>query len=147
MLSQTSYFPCPNCNEIVSSESTSCKYCKREIDAHAADAAIKLQERINHACNDASMVRNLAGFMWIMFAVQFLFAFMGRLLFFGLMVGVPVMLIKWQFNYGDIRTSDVDFRSAKRNRNLALLLWAPTPVLIVVVIVVLVIAQSTIASS
>ena len=31
------------------------------IDPQAASAAVELQDRVNKACNDASLVRNLAG--------------------------------------------------------------------------------------
>ncbi|HEX8677917.1 MAG TPA: hypothetical protein VF700_11885 [Segetibacter sp.] len=137
MLSESNFFPCPNCNEIIGSDTSKCKYCNHPVDPVAAEAAIRLQERINQACNDASTMRNLAGFMWIAFAVQFIYALMGRLVFIGLMIAVPVMLINWQLKYGSIKSNDVDFRTAKRNRNISLLLMLPIPIVIVALIMIL----------
>lgn len=147
MLSQTYFFPCPNCSEIISSDADKCKYCNHPVDPVAAQDAIKLQEQINQACNDASTLRNLAGFMWVAFAIQFIYALMGRLFFFGLMIAVPAMLINWQLKFGRIRTNDVDFKSAKRNRNIALGLWMPIPILLIVLIVILAAGRSNLSYS
>lgn len=135
MQSQESFFPCPSCREIIGTSATKCRYCNSEIDTQTAIASATFQNEINQACNDASMVRNVAGVMWVAFVVQFLFAAMGRLAFFGMMIAVPVMLIRWQIKYGRIKTDDIDFKLARRNRTIALLLWLPTPFVIVAAIV------------
>lgn len=138
MQSQESFFPCPSCGEIIGTSATKCKYCNSEIDTYTAIASATLQSQINEACNDASMVRNVAGVMWIAFVVQFLFAAMGRLAFFGMMIAVPIMLVRWQIKYGRIKTDDIDFKSARRNRTIALLLWLPTPLVIVAALLIFV---------
>lgn len=132
MLSKQSFFPCPNCGETIGSDKAICRYCKSPIDPAAATAAIDLQQRINQACNDASMARNMAAFMWLAVVIQIIYAVAGRLLFFGLMLGLPFMLFRWWGKYGRIKTSDVDFASARRNWKIALLLWAPTPLVLAV---------------
>ncbi len=43
-----------------------------EVHADAAAAAVEAQEKINRACNDASLIRNLAGVMWVCFFVGYL---------------------------------------------------------------------------
>jgi hypothetical protein len=127
---QEAFFPCPSCGEIIGSRATRCKYCNTEVDPQAAQVAANLQQEVNQACNDASMARNAASVMWVAFAVQFLFAAMGRLAFIGMMVAVPLMLIRWQVKYGRLKTNDVDFKTARRNRTIAWLLWLPTPLVI-----------------
>jgi hypothetical protein len=120
MLSQEAFFPCPSCGEIIGSNATRCKYCNTDIDPHAAQAAANVQLEVNQACNDASMARNVASVMWVAFAVQFLFAAMGRLAFIGMMAAVPLMLIRWQSRYGRLKTSDrLQDRAAKSNHRLA----------------------------
>ena len=136
MLSQESFFPCPTCGEIIGSNETRCKYCKTEIDPQAAQVAANLQQEVNQACNDASMARNVASVMWVAFVVQFLFAAMGRLAFIGMMIAVPLMLIRWQSRYGRIKTTDVDFKTARRNRTIAWLLWLPTPLVILAALLI-----------
>jgi hypothetical protein len=158
---QESFLPCPTCGEIIGSNAPHCKYCNASVDPQAAAVAADLQQEVNQACNDARMARRVAGIMWIAFAMPFLFAAMGGLAFIGTMVGgmpllwivtallfvlswmgvlafigmmvaVPPMLIRWQSRFGHIKTNDVDFKTARHNRNIALLLWLPTPVVIAV---------------
>ena len=65
-----STFACPNCHEFISTSMTTCKYCSVPIDPQAASTAVELQDKVNRACNDASLVRNLAGAMWVFFFVR-----------------------------------------------------------------------------
>jgi len=120
-----STFPCPNCHEFINSSMTTCKYCSVPIDPQAASTAIELQDKVNRACNDASLVRNLAGAMWVFFFVRFipfigLVATVGMFLLFLL---VPIRLIMWQVRFGGIQTADLDYNRAKRNILAALGLW------------------------
>ncbi len=64
-------FPCPSCHEFISSSMTVCKYCSVPIDPQAATTAVELQDKVNRACNDASLVRNLAGAMWVLFCPSY----------------------------------------------------------------------------
>ena len=160
-LTQESFLPCPNCGEIIGLNAPRCKYCNADVDPQAAAIAAALQKEVNQACNDARMARRVAGMMWLAFAMPFLFAAIGGLAFFGTMVGgmpllwivtsmlfllswlgalafigvmvtLPLMLIRWQSRFGGIKTNDLDLNTARHNRNIALLLWLPTPVVIAV---------------
>ena len=136
MLSQESFFPCPACGEIIGSHSSNCKYCNAEIDPEAAEIAATFNRKLTRLVTTQAWPRNTAGVMWIAFAMQFLFAAMGRLTIIGMMLAVPVMLIRWQSRIGGIKTNDVDFTTARRNRNIALLLWLPTPIVIVLALLI-----------
>jgi hypothetical protein len=94
------------------------------IDSQTASAAVELQEKINNACNDASLIRNMAGAMWVGFFVRLIpfFGLVG-LVVIVLFVVVVVKLIIWQVRYGSIRTTDVDYKQAYRNWIIALALW------------------------
>src|SRR5258706_4077008 len=160
MLSQESFFPCPTCGSIIGSSAPRCKYCNAGVDPQAAALAANLQQEVSAACDDARMARSAAGMMWIAFAIQvlaaamgllifihilvgvvavramamqFLLALIGQLAFIGTMVVLPFMLIRWQSRYGRIKTNDVDFKRARRNRNITLLLWLPAPIVIALV--------------
>ena len=129
-------FPCPNCHEFINTGMTTCNYCSVPVDPQAANAAVEFQEKINKACNDASLVRNLAGVMWVCFFVR-LIPFIGFVTAIGMLVLfflVPIRLILWQIRYGGIQTVDVDYKRAKRNILFALGLW------LLIIIVALVIA-------
>jgi hypothetical protein len=118
-------FSCPSCHEFINNSMTTCRYCFVPIDPQAASTAIELQDKVNEACNDASLVRNLAGAMWVFFFVRFIpivgyVAFIGMLFLFLL---IPVRLIMWLVRFGGIQTADLDYKRAKRNILVALGLW------------------------
>ena len=120
-----STFPCPNCREFISSSMTTCKYCSVAIDPQVASTAVELQDKVNGACNDASLVRNLAGSMWVFFFAR-LIPIIGYVAAIGLIIlflVIPVRLIMWQVIFGGIQTADRDYKGAKRNILVALGLW------------------------
>ncbi len=128
-------FPCPNCHEFINSGMQTCKYCSTPIDPHAANAAAELQDKVNRACNEASLIRNIAGAMWVGFFVRFIpfIGIVGLIIMVIGFVATPPWLIYWQIKYGRIETADVDYKRAKRNWLGALVLW----LLLLVVLVVL----------
>jgi len=102
-----------------------CKYCSIPIDPGVVSAAVQLQEKINSACNDASLIRNFAGATWAGFFLRFI-PFIGLVGWIIMILGfivVPIRLILWQIKYGRLQTSDVDYKRAKRNWMGALGLW------------------------
>lgn len=131
-----SSFPCPNCREFINDSMQQCPFCSAPVDPQVAQAAVAQQARINEACNDASLVRNLAGAMWLCFFLRFVpllgcFAGLALLILFFI---VAIRLTIWQAKYGSIQTADVDYRQAKRNALIALVLW----ILMIVVPVILI---------
>ena len=120
-----STFPCPNCHEFVSTSTTTCRHCSAPIDPQAASTAAELQDKVNSACNDASLVRNLAGAMWVGFFVRFIpfIGIVGTVGMFLLIVAVPVRLIMRQVRFSGIQTADLDYKRANREILVALGLW------------------------
>jgi hypothetical protein len=118
-------FPCPNCHQILSADVDHCKFCSVHIDQEAAASAAKLQDKINKACDDASMLRNVAGAMWVFW--------LARLIpFIGFIAGgatiacfliAAIWIIHWRVRYGRIATSDTDYSRAKTNWSTALVFW------------------------
>lgn len=128
---QVRTFPCPNCKEFINDSMQICKFCSTPIDPGIAQFAAELQERVNRACNHASSIRNAAGAMWIFFLVRFIpcLGLAGLIGFAFVFFFVPIASILWQVKFGDIQSADVDFKHAKRNKNIALLIWAPSVIL------------------
>lgn len=60
MMNHLQTFPCPNCNEIINSEMTECKFCKVPLDPEIARHAAQTQEKVNQACSDASYTKSAA---------------------------------------------------------------------------------------
>src|SRR5215210_7630052 len=100
-MQSVSSFPCPNCREFINTSMTECKFCHAPVDPQAAMAAVEQQEKINSACNSASMIRNLAGAMWVFFFLRFI-PFLGLLGYVVLVLFfvVPIRLGIWQTKYG-----------------------------------------------
>lgn len=120
-----STFQCPNCHEYINSGMDKCKYCSIPIDPQTAIAAVELQEKVNRACNDASLIRNLAGVMWVGFFVRFI-PIVGLIGWIPMLIGfvvVPFRLVYWAIRYGGLRTADVDYKRAQRNVLMALIFW------------------------
>jgi hypothetical protein len=123
---QIRVFECPNCGETINTSVTQCPYCAAPVDRSAAEAGADLTSKVSQACSDASYVRILAGSI-IAFFVLFLVPFLGIVGLVGyyvLLVLVPVMAFRWLIRYRSLRTPDPDFRRAKRNVGVALILWA-----------------------
>jgi hypothetical protein len=124
MFSQPQTYPCPNCKEIINDSMEKCPYCSTPVDRQAAVAAAEIQSKVNQACSDASYLRTAAVVMWVFLGLSFIpFIPLVGWGFLFTFVTVLVMIIRWQIKFGGIRTNDPDFPRAKRNRNLALVLW------------------------
>ena len=120
-----STFQCPNCHEYINTSMTQCRYCAVPIDAQLATAAVELQEKVNSACNSASLIRNMAGVMWLCFFLRMI-PFVGLVATVALLIlffVVPIRLVYWLVRYGGIQTVDVDYKRARRNWLMALILW------------------------
>lgn len=130
-----STFPCPSCHEFISTNTTSCKYCSVPIDPQMASIAAELQDRVNKACNEASLVRNSAGTMWVSFFLRFIpfIGFIAGIAMVVLIVLIPIQLIRWQVSFGGIQTADPDYKRAKQKIPVALGLW----LLMIIVLAVL----------
>jgi hypothetical protein len=129
-------FPCPNCHEFINSGMEKCKYCSITIDPQVANAAVELQDKVNRSCNEASLLRNIAGAMWVGFFVRFV-PFIGIVGLIIMVIGfivVPPWLIYWQIKFGRIKTADVDYKRANRNWFGALVLWLLLLIILVVLI-------------
>jgi hypothetical protein len=121
-------FPCATCGEMIYSDSTTCRFCSAPVDRQAAEAAADNQKKVNNAVNLSKWIRNTAGVMWGFVAV-------------GLVVGlvslaataciflIPASLIYWQITFAGLQTADADYANTKRDRLIALLLWAPASII------------------
>jgi hypothetical protein len=124
-------FPCPACNQLISTDAEKCKYCSAPVDRALAEAAADTQDKVNTAYSDAMTIRNLAAGMWVAFLIRFIpfVGIVGWIGMFALLIIVPVKLIIWQARFGRINTSDPDYKKAKTNRLIAFLIWLPLPLL------------------
>jgi len=110
-----------------------CRFCGTAIDPQAVAAFAQIQERVNWACNDAKFIRNTAVAMWIFFVLHYvpfigIFALLANIF---TMFFVPIKIVSWHLRFGKIKTTDTDYQRARRDKNIALLIWLPLPALVV----------------
>ena len=77
----------------------------------------------------------MAGVMWAMLAVSTIFT-AGTLGVFAFFFTIPASLIYWQIRYGHLTTVDPDYKKAKRDWLIALLLWLPAALIEIIFIAV-----------
>ena len=102
-----------------------CRFCSAPVDPRAASAAAEIQSRVNCACSDASFLRTAAAAMFVLLALSVV-PFISLITYLGFIITffvVLVLFIRWQIRFGRLETSDVDYRRAKRLRNVAIVLW------------------------
>jgi hypothetical protein len=118
-------FECPNCRQTINTSLTQCPYCSAPVDAQAAEAAAEVTSKVSQACSDASYVRILAGSLigfWLLAFVPFM-GLVGLVGYYVLLVLVPVLAIRWWVRFSSLRSEDPDYRRAKRNVGIALVIW------------------------
>ena len=126
--------PCPNCGEMIYSDSATCRFCSAPIDRQSAEAAADVQKQVNDAVNLAKWTRNIAGAMWALVGLGIIFgiASLGATICILL---IPGALITWQIKYGRLKSADADFKKTGRDRLIAALLWAPASLVQLLLIV------------
>jgi hypothetical protein len=69
-------------------------------------------------------MRNAAGAMWVFLLVGMVVPLI-TWGYVGLFFTVPVWLITWQVRYRGLETPDQDYKTAKRDWLIALIIWLP----------------------
>ena len=120
-------FLCPNCNEMINDQMTTCRFCEVAIDPGIAALIAERQEKANQAYSDASYLRAATAAMFVSLSVGLVLT----LAYFGFLATCiisVVLLVRWQVEFGSVLTNDPDYSKAKRPRNIsALLLVVATP--------------------
>ena len=124
MLDRVRTFRCPNCNEMISDRMKECSYCAVPLDAAIVELVAERQEKANRAYSDASFLKTSAMAMFVFLGISFIpllgLAYYAFVIAF---VALLVLLIRWQVRFGQLVTSDEDYKLAKRSRIIALILW------------------------
>lgn len=108
-------FPCPNCNEIINEDATQCRFCSVAIDPGVAALIASRQAQVNQAYSDASYLRRAAVAMYVFLAVSTIFGWSYWAFAATFWIGV-VLLIRWQFKFSNLITSDPDYEKARSPR-------------------------------
>jgi hypothetical protein len=118
-------FPCPHCNAFIREDSMQCRYCSVVIPRVFPESAIKTQNKINKARDQAGWLLGFTGVMWVFFFLRWI-PLIGLRGWIGLAItffSAPVWLAYWWGRFSRIKTADVDFSTAKRNWIISFFLW------------------------
>ena len=116
-------FRCPNCNEMINDQMTTCRYCSVPVDPGVAQLIADRQQKANEAVSDASYLRSSTIAMWALLGLSFIplipFASLGFLI---ILVVAVVLLIRLQMKFGGLLTNDPDYHAARKSWGTSLLL-------------------------
>ena len=126
LLSRAGIFPCPSCRQMIYSDAKKCRFCSVPFDDRVAAQGANLQKQVNTACNQAKMLRYIAGAMWTFFLLA-LIPFLMPLVWASnaMFFVVPVWLVYWKVRFGNLQTEDKDYARARRDWFTAFLIWSP----------------------
>ena len=112
------------------------EHAKISIFTETAMRGAQLQTRVNDACNQAKWMRNAAGVMWLLLLLRTLYVPSAGWGYIGVFFAIPVWLIMWQVRFRNLETPDPDYKTAKRDWLITLIIWLPASVLEVISILV-----------
>jgi hypothetical protein len=109
-------FPCPNCRETINTSMQQCTFCGAPIDHAAAEASAEFTSRISAAVSDASYLSVLGWALLSFFLLVFvpLLGIIGGVGLIVLRVAIPIMVIRWWFCYGKLKSSDPDLKQGRK---------------------------------
>jgi len=129
-LSQPQVFQCQNCREFINTSMTNCSYCGVAINAEAATAAADVQANVAKACSDANYLKIMARALGVFYLLNLIpFLPLVGWGFLVLLIGVPIMMVRWWVKYSKLQTSDADYEKAKRDTIIAAVIWSALAVL------------------
>ena len=142
-------FPCPNCRELINSESDQCRFCSARIEPGVADAAVGFEEITMKAVDHGSSIAHLSTVMWILYALSFaIYFYFGPFLwqtaqFRGIVslllfcIGTAIFFVSafslpmWYFRYGKLDSLDGDYKRAKRKWFIASMTWVAIAIIFI----------------
>ncbi len=134
-------FRCVSCGEYINTSMTQCRYCEAPIDPEVARMVSAEQDKVNNACSEASYIKSIAVVLAIACVVSFLpiplVSTVAFLFFCATYLAVPVMVLRWQIKFGQLRSSDPDYAKAKKVKTVALLLWGASSIPLILMFLLL----------
>ena len=127
-------FRCPNCNEMINDQMSTCRYCSVPVDPGVAQLIAERQEKANQAVSDASFLRTATIAMWVLLGLTFI-PFLPFIELAFVIVGIVVIIlaIRWQIKFNNLLTNDADYQAARNSwRTSLLLMLAALPVAFIV---------------
>jgi len=128
-------FRCPNCNEMINDQMTTCRYCSVPVDPGVAQLIAERQQKANQAVSDASFLRTATIAMWVLLGLSFIpfLTFFIELAFVITGIVVIILAIRWQIKFNNLLTNDADYQAARKSWRTSLLLaLAALPVAFIV---------------
>ena len=113
----TTTYPCPACNEIISIEANTCRFCKAPVDRVTAQRLLTENQRVTNAVASANTFRiSIAlAVLTVIFGIWEVFANGGTPNGIPFLGGLALVYgAYWLYGYGSLETLDPDYPVAVR---------------------------------
>jgi len=117
-------YPCPSCNETISSEARTCRFCNLPIDAATAERLLLDNQQVTNAVASANTFR-----LSVLFAALMILAGILDVMTKGSGPAASLPLIAigygvwWLYRYRSLITKDVDYPVAVKRVKLTIVVW------------------------
>jgi hypothetical protein len=125
----TALLRCPSCNEIITANSTECKYCSLTLDRSTVEAEIEKFEDVSKAVSQANTIQSFNSGLIIVALLCVYLLISGasgaqRAYVHVLPVGGFIWVISWFVRFRNLRSKDPDFEPARAGMNRSLMMWS-----------------------
>jgi len=118
-------FQCQSCKEYINTSMTECKFCGAAVDYNVAQVEGAVQSQTGNACSDASYLKIMSRVTVTVYLLSWLpIAGWLGIAFLVLMIIIPIMGIRWWVKYASIKTTDPDYKAARKSVLVAMIIWA-----------------------
>jgi hypothetical protein len=119
-------YPCPSCQEIISADAASCRFCNLPIDTNTAQKLLAESRRVTTAIARANTFRMSTGLAPIVAAITLYNAYVERSLILSMVGGAVVAVgygVQWLFRNSSIVTQDEDYPAAIKKVRWTIVVW------------------------
>jgi hypothetical protein len=120
---------CPSCNEIITADSTQCKYCSLPLDRDVLKTEVAKFEEVSNAVSQANTIQAfnagliIVGILCIYLLVAGMSA-LERVYLHAFPYAGLVWAVSWFVRFGRLQSKDPDFDPARAGIKRSLLMWS-----------------------
>ena len=120
---------CPSCNDLITADSTECKYCSLKLDRNIIETEVAKFEEVSDAVSQANTIQSFnAGLILVgLLCIYILIAGASgaqRFYVHVLPIGGFVFVITWFIRFRNLRSKDPDFEPARAGVSRSLMMWS-----------------------
>lgn len=121
---------CPSCNDLITADSTECKYCSLKLDRNTIETEVAKFDEVSDAISQANTIQSfnagliLVGLLCLYLIIAGVSGAQSFYVVHIIPVGGFVFVISWFFRFRNLRSNDPDFEPARAGVNRSLMMWS-----------------------